>query len=40
MSIGVENIPLTSNRVSIVILETRSPPVPTPAKDILEELFL
>ena len=40
---GVENIPSTSDRVSITIVETRSgsaPPIPTLAMDILEELSL
>ena len=40
---GVENIPSTSDRVSITIIETRlgsALPVPTPAIDILEELSL
>ena len=43
MGTGVEDIPSTFNRVSIAVVETGSestPPVPTPAMDILEGLSL
>ena len=43
MATSVEYISLTSDRVSIAIVETRSestPPVPAPAKDILKKLSL